>query len=72
MKHLLTCTAVLGLMGCGGPADEPPPQATTPSSSPASEPQAEPLHPLPVPPGEVRPPRPISESPPYTGERPGD
>ena len=44
------------LASCGGPADEPapPPSAAQPAGDRADDPV--PLHPLPLAPGEVRPP----------------
>lgn len=58
LTSLLASTGLL-LGACGGPDPEPDPPAAVQAPDPDAQPV--PLHPLPVPPGEVRPPPSASE-----------
>ena len=62
MSPLVFSTALV-LGACGGPDAEPeaPAAAKTPNPAQDASTQPVPLNPLPVPPGEVRPPPPASE-----------
>ena len=60
MSPLVFSTALL-LGACGGPDAEPEAPAAATKADPNASNQPVPLHPLPVPPGEVRPPPPASE-----------
>ena len=60
VSPLVFSTALL-LGACGGPDAEPKAPAAAQAPQPDASTQPVPLHPLPVPPGEVRPPTPASE-----------